>query len=194
MFNAFGVLTSAGIQRRYIRAVSQRDDISIIKEYWLLDATDRKDVPTSVLNKIAYKSALTNGNPDKTSFKPHKTSENPQSRGKKSTGNEKKGNGAPPTPTPEPVPEAARHKHGRYGWVLLSDDELARLLAKHGRQLVDYYVNYIDELAQQTGNKNRWKDWNLTIQKAIRDKWGKPPAADSPTKDYDDDEDFCEGR
>ena len=31
-----GVLTSAGIQRRFLRAASQRDDIQIIQEYWLL--------------------------------------------------------------------------------------------------------------------------------------------------------------
>ena len=54
VFNAFGILTSAGIQRRYLRAVSTRDSISMIKEYWLLDENNKKDVQPSVLKKIAF--------------------------------------------------------------------------------------------------------------------------------------------
>lgn len=81
---------------------------------------------------------------------------------------EKKGKGAP----------AQKHKHGSYGWVLLTDAEYNRIVTAHGKDIADYYISMIDEKAQQTGNKNKWKDWNLTVQKAIREKWGKPP----PTK------------
>jgi hypothetical protein len=42
---------------------------------------------------------------------------------------------APPPPTDaEPErPKVERHRHGKYGWALLSDAELERLYADHGR-------------------------------------------------------------
>ena len=33
-------------------------------------------------------------------------------------------------------------------------------------------IAYVDESAQQTGNKNKWKDWNLVIRKCHREGWG----------------------
>ena len=56
IFEKWGVITSAGIQRRYIRMVRGRDAIPIITEYWLLNMNDEKDVPANVLNKVALKS------------------------------------------------------------------------------------------------------------------------------------------
>ena len=54
VFQAFGVLTSAGIQRRYIRMLRSRKNISIIQEYWLLDNGNENEVPASVLNKVTF--------------------------------------------------------------------------------------------------------------------------------------------
>jgi len=78
-------------------------------------------------------------------------------------------------PMLDDVLKKVKKKYGEYGWVLLSDDEHDRLVKQYGSQVVKYYITYIDESAQQTGNKNKWKDSNLTIRKAIRDGWGKPP-------------------
>ena len=55
VFNQFGVLTSPGIQRRFIRAVAKRDDINMISEYWLLDIDNRDDVPTGLRDRIRLK-------------------------------------------------------------------------------------------------------------------------------------------
>ena len=41
-------------------------------------------------------------------------------------------------------------------------------------------IEYIDESAQLTGNKNKWKDWNLVIRKCSRDKWGIREGEDKP--------------
>ena len=65
-----------------------------------------------------------------------------------------------------------RHAHGQYGWVKLTDDEYARLLADFGETELARCIAYVDESAQATGNKNRWKDWNLTVRKCHRDGWG----------------------
>lgn len=56
VFNQFGVLTSPGIQRRFIRAISKRDDIAVFEEYWLLDIDDPNDVPQAMRNKVTFKS------------------------------------------------------------------------------------------------------------------------------------------
>lgn len=81
VFLVFGVLTSAGIQRRYIRMFNSREKVHINKEYWLLDKTNPSDVPTGILSKIAFQSVSGTENP-------FKNTENPD----KSTGNEQKKN------------------------------------------------------------------------------------------------------
>ena len=84
VFEAFGVLTSRGIQRRYLRAISTRDNIEVFKEYWLLDIYDKKDVPTSISKKITFKNVNLQRNPDKTQINGIDCQNNPQSRVEKS--------------------------------------------------------------------------------------------------------------
>lgn len=74
---------------------------------------------------------------------------------------------------------APKKKHGQYGWVKLTDDEYQRLLTEYGETVVNHYITYVDEAAQATGNKNKWKDWNLVVRRAIRNQWGGPPKNDS---------------
>ena len=72
-----------------------------------------------------------------------------------------------------------KHKHGEYGWVLLTDEQYSRLLADLGEIELARCIAYIDESAQSTGNKNHWKDWNLVVRKCSRNGWGlghKPKA------------------
>lgn len=51
----FGVLTSRGIQRRYMRAVAKRDKIVLTEEYWLLDEDDMNELPASTLVKVTFR-------------------------------------------------------------------------------------------------------------------------------------------
>ena len=69
--------------------------------------------------------------------------------------------------------KSTAHAHGEYGWVKLTDDQYSKLLADLGEEELERCIRYIDESAQQTGNKNKWKDWNLIIRKCSRDGWGK---------------------
>ena len=62
VFKVFGVLTSAGIQRRYLRAVAERSNIEIFKEYFLLDTSNSKDVPEGILKRITFKSVMPTNN------------------------------------------------------------------------------------------------------------------------------------
>lgn len=81
----------------------------------------------------------------------------------------------------------ARRAHGQYQWVRLTDEEYSRLLADLGEAELARCIAYVDEAAQSTGNKNKWKDWNLTLRKCHRDGWGLDRRANrsaSAPRDY----------
>lgn len=84
VYSMFGVLTSKGIQRRYLRAVSTRDYIEIFSEYWLLDINDKKDVPAGISKKITFKNVSLQINPDKTQINSVDLQIYPQSKVKNS--------------------------------------------------------------------------------------------------------------
>lgn len=77
VFQVFGVLTSAGIQRRYIRMFNSRTSITIIREYWLLNNENLNDVPTGVLDKITFFSVSGTENAVSGTENPDKNTENP---------------------------------------------------------------------------------------------------------------------
>ncbi len=82
--------------------------------------------------------------------------------------NECKKKGSGPAPTKQ-----AKKSFGDFGWVKLTDEEYHRLLNDLGEAEVKRCIAYVDESAQSTGNKNKWRDWNLVIRKCSRDGWGK---------------------
>lgn len=65
-----------------------------------------------------------------------------------------------------------RKPHGEFGWVKLTDDEFNRLINDLGEAEVKRCIAYVDESAQSTGNKNKWRDWNLVVRKCHRQGWG----------------------
>lgn len=85
---------------------------------------------------------------------------------------------------------SAQKKYGEYGWVKLSDEQYIRLISENGESVVSAAIQYIDESAQRTSNKNHWRDWNLVIRKAIREDWGgvKKKVSSAANKSYDIDD------
>lgn len=83
---------------------------------------------------------------------------------------EKKAPAKPPAP-----PKKAR---APYGWVKLTDAEYERLCRDLGEAEATYWIRLVDEMAQSTYNKNGWKDWNLTVRRAAREKWGSRRTAE----------------
>lgn len=73
----------------------------------------------------------------------------------------------PPAPT-----KITRKPHGEFGWVKLTDDEFNRLLNDLGEAEAKRCIAYVDESAQATGNKNKWRDWNLVVRKCHKQGWG----------------------
>lgn len=92
VFQMFSVLTSAGIQRRFLRAVATRDEIRMFQEYWLLDPSKRKDVPASVLRKLRLESVNSKETPESLKETPVNFKVTPQSKGKESKGEKRKEN------------------------------------------------------------------------------------------------------
>ena len=70
---------------------------------------------------------------------------------------------------------------GAYGWVKLTPTEYERLKRELGAEELKRCIDYVDESAQSTGNRNRWTDWSLTLRRCSRDRWGmaraRPAAA-----------------
>lgn len=66
----------------------------------------------------------------------------------------------------------AKKSFGEYGWVKLTESEYNRLLNDLGKAEVNRCIAYVDESAKMTGNKNKWRDWNLVVRKCHREQWG----------------------
>jgi hypothetical protein len=71
-----------------------------------------------------------------------------------------------------PAKKKTRKTFGKFGWVKLSSEEYDSLLNDLGQAEVERCIAYVDESAQTTNNKNKWRDWNLVIRKCSRDGWG----------------------
>lgn len=76
VFDVFGVLTSCGIQARYVRMFNGRSRIVMFEEYFLLDFDDEKQIPDGALKKLAFKSVNSKENPDKSKENLDKLKEN----------------------------------------------------------------------------------------------------------------------
>lgn len=82
---------------------------------------------------------------------------------------EKNPGGTSPLDTPTNI----KHKYGTYGWVRLTDKQYETLCKDFNKDLIDRAINKLDEYMQSNGNKNKYKDCNLVIRKAIRENWFK---------------------
>ena len=80
--NVCHVLTSAGIQRRYIRMFNSRDAIYLMEEYLLLDKSSKKDFPRGILEKCVFQNVFCTDKADKSTGNPDKSTGNAQSKAK----------------------------------------------------------------------------------------------------------------
>ncbi len=71
-----------------------------------------------------------------------------------------------------PAKSKTKKKYGEFGWVQLTQAQYDKLLADLGENELARCIRYIDESAETTGNKNKWKAWHLLIRRCSRDGWG----------------------
>ena len=174
VFQMFGVLTSAGIQRRYLRGCEKRDVITIVSEYWLLNIGSKSDVPAGVRAKLTLVS-VTGGNNDVNSPGNSENSPgNPQSKVKESKVKESRVlGGAPAAPAPTHAPSEGENLGS--GFVPPTVEEVAEYVRSRG-SCVDpqVWVDYYAARGWMTG-RAVMKDWKAAVRASETwERWQKP--------------------
>lgn len=192
VFQMFGVLTSAGIQRRYLRGCEKRDGITIVSEYWLLNINSKTDVPAGVRAKLALVSVAGGNNEVNSPENAEKSPENPQSKVKKSKVKKSRVlGGAPAAPAPAHTPSEEENFGACF--VPPSVDEVAEYVLSRG-SCVDpqVWVDYYAARGWMMG-KAVMKDWKAAVRNAETwERWRKPGSRSEvkTPSDYEDGESF----
>lgn len=195
---AFAVMRTTGATEDDLRVLASKEFVRVLNEDlvtyiadWSRNNLIKKDryQPSIHRNLLVQ---LNDGTQVEPEWNPAGTQVEPQDRlGKDRLGKGSMGNTAPPAALPTPSEpqktKPVRHKHGQYGWVRLSEKEYNRLSNELGEAELKRCIAYVDESAQSTGNKNKWRDWNLVIRRCHRDGWGlgKVPAKQEEPFVYD---------
>lgn len=82
----------------------------------------------------------------------------------------------------------AKHSYGQNGKVKLTDAEFERLNKDYPPAKVQAAIDYVDESAASTENRNGWKNWNLVVRRALRENWAKTVEEAPKQCSYDMDE------
>ena len=61
--------------------------------------------------------------------------------------------------------------YGEFGWIKLTTDQYEKLRQQLGNEELQRCITYVDEAAQSTGNRNRWKDWYLILRRCHENRW-----------------------
>ena len=174
VFQMFGVLTSAGIQRRYLRGCEKRDVITVFSEYWLLNACSKSDVPVGIRAKLALVS-VTGGNNDVNSPENSDNSPgNPQSKVKESKVKESRVLGGAPA-APAPTHALSEGESLGSGFVPPTVEEVAEYVRSRG-SCVDpqVWVDYYAARGWMTG-RAVMKDWRAAVRASETwERWQKP--------------------
>lgn len=151
-FKAFGILTSAGIQRRYLNMISKnRPVVKIYQEYWLLN---KNELPAGIRDKVIFESVNIPENPDKSTENPFKSTDNPDKSTENPTNKTKQNdtiqNNKEKTekreiaarPSPAPVP---KHMYGEYKNVFLTDLEYQKLHSDYPNadEAISFFSEYL---------------------------------------------------
>jgi len=64
-----------------------------------------------------------------------------------------------------------KNSFGEFGWVKLTAQQYDKLMDQWGYDELHRCITYVDEAAQSTGNRNRWKDWYLMVRRCHENRW-----------------------
>lgn len=154
IYEKYGVLTSAGIQKRYLLITERRKKVVINGDYLLID------VPTNSINVDI--------NEVNVGINSKNVDINTQSKVKESKGKESKVNKIKEKNIEPAARKPIRHKYGAYNNVLLNDEELEKLKAEFPNDWKDR-IEKVSEYCASTGKS--YKNYLATIRNwAKRDK------------------------
>ena len=83
-------------------------------------------------------------------------------------------------------PKNTKKKYGKYQRILLTNDEFRKLCEEFGKEYIEKVIDRIDEYVEENNNKNKYKNFNLVIRKAIRDNWSCLKDIEKETQLLDD--------
>jgi hypothetical protein len=64
-----------------------------------------------------------------------------------------------------------KQSFGEFGWIKLTGQQYDKLRDQLGLEELHRCITYVDEAAQSTGNRNRWKDWYLIVRRCHENRW-----------------------
>ncbi len=198
---AFSVMRTTGATEDDLRMLALKGFVSVLNDdlvTYIMDWSRNNLIKKDRYHPSVYKDLLVkieDGSELDHEWNPNGTQTEPEVRlGKDRLGKGSIESTAPPVALPAPAApqepnvegkkKTVRKKYGQYGWVKLSVEEYNRLLNDFGKTEVERCISYVDEAAQSTGNKNKWRDWNLVIRRCHRDGWGLGKAVDKSDKPF----------
>lgn len=192
VFQMFGVLTSVGIQRRYLRGCVKRESITIISEYWLLNLEDKTDVPAGIRAKLTFIHADGRNNGVNSTGNPESSSGNPQSKVKESKVEESRVRcSAPAAPAlAQPITE---RENAVSGFMPPTVEEVAEYVRARG-SCVDPQ-GWIDYYAARGWRMGKYvmQDWKAAVRAAEHwERWKNPETRNDVKmpSDYDGGDSF----
>ena len=181
---AFGVMRKTGANEDDLRVLASKGFVRVLNEdlvSYILDWNTNNQIRKDRYHKGIYKHligtscevVLSDGSCPTTTRQPSDNQTATEvSIGKDSIGKVSTESMADKPPT---SPKPTKKSFGEYGWVKLTEDEYNRLVNDLGEDEAKRCITYVDESAQSTNNKNKWRDWNLLVRRCHRDKWGMKP-------------------
>ena len=64
-----------------------------------------------------------------------------------------------------------KKSYGNFKRVKLTDEELKKLINDFGEEFIKEKINQLDEYLEINNNKNKYKNFNLVLRKAIKERW-----------------------
>jgi hypothetical protein len=144
LYDKYKILTSKGIQRRYLEAVSRRKQIVFIKDFFLLDVSKYQNIVFDNINQV---------NDDNNSIN---DDNNPQSKVKESKEKKSKVN-----------------KINYAEYVSMTNDEYQKILDAYGEEATKRMIEILDNYKGSTGKKYK-SDYrtilNWVVQRYLEEK------------------------
>lgn len=188
VFHAFGVLTSVGIQRRYLQMAQRRTTIPMYEEYLLLDLKNDEQIGEDVLNKVVLKSVLSPKTGGFRNENPSFGNEN-HTKVKESKVKQRKVKDGDPSAAP---PDTAPTKTSAPRFVPPTRDEVrAYCIERKNNVDADRFFDYYTANGWMVG-KNKMKDWRAAVRTWEKNAYAqaRPAAETTPPKSTDLDDLF----
>lgn len=164
LFDKYHILTSEGIQKRYLNATSRREKVDLKKEYLLVSVG--KKMKNVVINGVSVNKNLIDDNRNKQRSKDKSIKKDISKEISK-----KSAETAPPpaslSHTKPEVERASKQRYGQYKRVLLTGAELQKLCEEYGKELTEEAISIVDNWAEKKNVPDDGCNWYSSLKK-----WG----------------------